>query len=142
MMNLIKFLMQRNAINQISKALSKKWCLFNITLIVSIGDAMAFRCVIELKNQSRGLDSRPSKDILLRSLLRRFKFTAPLFTQGYELAPAKYRRKVRRLSCPNLLQNEPTLYIQLFKVLQLQTVHNINVFILFLFTVFSSSENP
>lgn len=34
-MNLIKFLMQRNAINQISKALSKKWCLFNITLIVS-----------------------------------------------------------------------------------------------------------
>lgn len=49
-MILIKFLMQRNAINQISKALSKKWCLFNITLIVSIGDGMTFRCVIELKN--------------------------------------------------------------------------------------------
>lgn len=49
-MNLIKFLMQRNAINQISKALSKKWCLFNITLIVSIGDATTFRCVIKLKN--------------------------------------------------------------------------------------------
>lgn len=43
-MILIKFLMQRNAINQISKALSKKWCLFNITLIVSIGDAVTFRC--------------------------------------------------------------------------------------------------
>lgn len=42
--------MQRNAINQISKAVSKKWGLFNITLIVSIGDAMTFRCVIELKN--------------------------------------------------------------------------------------------
>ena len=49
-MNLIKFLMQRNAINQISKVLSKKWCLFNITLIVSIGDATTFRCVIKLKN--------------------------------------------------------------------------------------------